>query len=112
MISSPDPAHPNDASTDLFEYNRSTGQTRKLFDNSTQSQPDGGFTFASPTFSGTSTDGSLVAFVNQLSSSSNNQGGGSIRVLEVLRESDGFTWARRRSATATRPTTSNRSSSA
>ncbi|MGB8635077.1 MAG: hypothetical protein WCD66_05200 [Rhodanobacteraceae bacterium] len=89
-ISSADPAQPNEASTDLFAYNRTTGQTRRLFNNSTQTLPDGSHLFASPMFSGTSADGTLVAFVNLLASSSNNQGGGGIRQLKVLRASDGF----------------------
>lgn len=89
-ISSADPAQPNEASTDLFAYNRITGQRRRLFNNSTLSQPDGSHLFASPMFSGTSADGSLVAFVNVLASSSNSQGGGAIRQLKVLRASDGF----------------------
>ncbi len=89
-ISSADPAQPNEASTDLFAYNRVTGQTRRLFNNSTITQPDGSHLFASPMFSGTSADGTLVAFVNVLSSSSNSQGGGSIRQLKVLCASDGF----------------------
>ena len=89
-ISSADPAQPNEASTDLFAYNRVTGQTRRLFNNTTQTQPDGSHLFASPMFSGTSADGTLVAFVNVLASSSNSQGGGAIRQLKVLRASDGF----------------------
>jgi len=89
VMSSPDPAQPNEASTDLFAHDLLTGQTRKLVNNVTQPQPDGSFLFASPLFSATEANGQRVAYVNQLSSSS-PQGGGSFRRLSVIRASDGF----------------------
>src|SRR5690606_9069031 len=90
-ISSADPAQPNEASTDLFAFDRVTGQTRRLVNNVTQENPpdSGNFLFASPLFSATSADGQLVAFVNQLSSNNNQLQGGSIRSLNVIRASDG-----------------------
>lgn len=92
VVSSPDPAQPGEASTDLFAHDLTTGQTRKLVDNQTQQQPDGTFLFASPLFSGTEITGERVAFVNQLSSSG-PQGSGSFRQLSVIRASDGFNLA-------------------
>jgi hypothetical protein len=92
VVSSPDPAQPNEASTDLFAHDLLTGLTRKLVDNVTQAQPDGGFLFASPLFSATEVNGQRVAYVNQLSNS-NPQGGGSVRQLSVVRASDGFNLA-------------------
>ncbi len=92
VISSPDPAQPGEASTDLFAHDLTNGQTRKLVDNITQQQPDGTFLFASPLFSGTEVNGQRVAFVNQLSNS-NPEGGGSVRQLSVIRASDGFNLA-------------------
>lgn len=89
VISSPDPAAPNEASTDLFAFDLVTGQTRKLVDNVTETQPDGSNFFASPLFSATETNGQRVAYVNQLASSS-SQGGGAVRQLSVVRASDGF----------------------
>jgi len=89
VVSSPDPAQPSEASTDLFAHDLLTGQTRKLVNNVTQQQPDGSFLFASPLFSATEVNGQRVAYVNQLSSSS-PQGGGSFRQLSVIRASDGF----------------------
>jgi hypothetical protein len=89
VVSSPDPAQPNEASTDLFAHDLLTGLTRKLVNNVTQPQPDGSFLFASPLFSGTEINGQRMAYVNQLSNS-NPQGGGSIRQLSVVRASDGF----------------------
>jgi len=89
VLSSPDPAQPNEASTDLFAHDLLTGQTRKLVDNVTQPQPDGTFLFASPLFSATEVTGQRVAYVNQLSNS-NPQGGGSVRQLSVVRASDGL----------------------
>lgn len=89
VISSPDPAQPFEASSDLFAHELNTGVTRKLVNNTTQSQPDGSFTFASPLFSGTEFNSQRVAYVNQVSSS-NPEGGGSFRILKVVRASDGF----------------------
>jgi len=89
VVSSPDPAQPGEASTDLFAHDLLTGQTRQLVDNVTEEQPDGSFLFASPLFSATEVNGQRVAYVNQLSSSS-PQGGGSFRQLSVIRASDGF----------------------
>ncbi len=89
VISSPDPAAPNEASTDLFAHDLTTGQTRKLVDNVTRTQPDGSNLFASPLFSATESNGRRIAFVNLLASSS-SQGGGAIRQLSVIRASDGF----------------------
>jgi hypothetical protein len=86
---SPDPAQADSTSMDLFVYDRATGQHRKLYDNVTQQLPGGGFAFASPGFSGTSADGQLVAFANQVSNTGEGgSGGGSVRVLAVVR-SDG-----------------------
>ena len=92
VVSSPDPAQPSEASTDLFAHDLTNGQTRKLVDNQTQQLPDGTFLFASPLFSGTELTGERVAFVNQLSSSNPN-GSGSVRQLSVIRASDGFNLA-------------------
>lgn len=89
VVSSPDPARPNEASTDLFAHDLLTGQTRKLVDNVTETQPDGSIFFASPLFSGTEANGQRVAYVNQLASSS-PQGGGAVRQLSVIRATDGF----------------------
>jgi hypothetical protein len=88
VISSPDPAQPNEASTDLFAHELQTGLTRKLVDNVTQPQPDGSFIFASPLFSATEVNNHRVAFVNQVSNS-HQDGGGSFRFLNVIRASDG-----------------------
>ncbi|MEE4330811.1 MAG: hypothetical protein V2J10_08085 [Wenzhouxiangella sp.] len=89
VVSSPDPAQPNEASTDLFAHELLTGQTRKLVNNVTQPQNDGTFIFSSPLFSGTEVNRQRVAYVNQVSTS-NPQGGGSTRILNVIRASDGF----------------------
>ncbi len=89
-ISSPDPAQPMEASWDLFEFNRDTGQTRRLVNNVTQPLPDGGFIFSQPLFSQTSSDGQLIAWVNQVSSNNPQQQGGSHRLLNVIRASDGL----------------------
>lgn len=89
-ISSPDPAQPLEPSWDLFEFDRQTGQTRRLVDNVTQPQPDGGFIFFQPLFSQLSGDGQLVAWVNQVSSNNPDQQGGSFRILHVIRSTDGF----------------------
>ncbi|MEN1728520.1 MAG: hypothetical protein AAGJ52_08765, partial [Pseudomonadota bacterium] len=80
IISSPDPAQPNEASTDLFAHDLATGQTRKLVNNVTQQQSDGTFLFASPLFSAVEVNNQRVAYVNQLSNSDPN-GGGSVRQL-------------------------------
>lgn len=89
VVSSPDPAQPSEASTDLFAHELQTGVTRKLVNNTTQPQDDGTFIFSSPLFSGTEFTGQRVAYVNQVSTS-NPQGGGSTRILNVIRASDGF----------------------
>jgi hypothetical protein len=89
VVSSPDPAQPSEASTDLFAHELATGGTRKLVNNVTKTQDDGTFIFASPLFSGTEFNGQRVAYVNQVSNS-NPQGGGSTRLLNVIRASDGF----------------------
>lgn len=88
VISSPDPAQPFEASTDLFAHELQTGVTRKLVDNLTQSQDDGSFIFASPLFSATEVNNQRIAFVNQVSSS-HQDGGGSFRFLNVIRASNG-----------------------
>src|SRR5690554_3744187 len=62
VFSSPDPQRPFEASLDLFAFDRNTRQTRKLVDNQTEELPDGSIHFASPQFSHTSADGSLIAF--------------------------------------------------
>src|SRR5690606_26586226 len=70
-ISSADPAQPNEASTDLFAFDRVTGQTRRLVNNVTQENPadSGNFLFASPLFSATSADSQLVAVTGRLACS-------------------------------------------
>ncbi len=92
VISSPDPAQPLEASQDLFAFNLTTGQRRKLWDNVTQSLPGGGFLFATPMWSATSSNGQRVAFVNQTSATSggNDPVSGGVRQLRVIRASDGF----------------------
>ena len=89
VVSSPDPGQPSEASTDLFAHELPTGITRKLVNNVTQPQDDGTFIFSSPLFTGTEANGQRVAYVNQVSSSS-PEGGGSFRILNVIRASDGF----------------------
>lgn len=92
VVSSPDPAQPFEASQDLFAFDLNTGQRRKIWDNVTQSLPDGGFLFATPLWSGTSSNGQRVAFVNQTSGTSGNVDpmSGGVRQLRVIRASDGF----------------------
>ncbi len=90
VVSSPDPAQPADASQDLFAVNLQNGQVRKLWDNVTQALPGGGFLFASPQWSGTSSNGQRVAFVNQTGSTSGEPSSGGLRQLRVIRASDGF----------------------
>src|SRR5690606_15248639 len=53
VASSPDPQQPQEASWDLFAFDRVTGQRWRLVNNVTQEQPDGSFNFASPLFSAT-----------------------------------------------------------
>ncbi len=86
-ISSGDPAFPNEASDDLWEYDRATGLTRKIIDNETETQPDGSIFFSSPVFTGRSPDNQLVAVATQLGAV---PGGGLPQQLTVHRASDGF----------------------
>ncbi len=92
IVSSPDPAQPFEASQDLFAFDLRNGQRRKLWDNVTQSLPDGGFLFATPLWSATSSSGQRVAFVNQTSGTSggNDPVSGGVRQLRVIRATDGF----------------------
>ncbi len=92
IVSSPDPAQPSEASQDLFAFDLNTGLRRKLWDNVTQSLPGGGFLFATPLWSATSSNGQRVAFVNQTSGTSggNDPVSGGVRQLRVIRASDGF----------------------
>ncbi|MCC5866731.1 MAG: hypothetical protein JJU31_16540 [Wenzhouxiangella sp.] len=92
IVSSPDPAQPFEASQDLFAFDLNTGLRRKLWNNVTQSLPDGGFLFATPMWSATSSNGQRVAFVNQTSATSggNDPVSGGVRQLRVIRASDGF----------------------
>lgn len=89
-ISSVDPAHPSEASSDLFLHDLISGQTAKLWNNTTTTAPDGSNVFYSPMFSRASDSGQLVAFVNQVSTNNNQGQGGSHRRLEVVRTSDGM----------------------
>lgn len=90
VVSSPDPAQPGEASQDLFAVNLQNGQVRKLWNNVTQALPGGGFLFATPQWSGTSSNGQRVAFVNQTSATSDDPASGGTRQLRVIRASDGF----------------------
>jgi hypothetical protein len=89
LVSAVDPAQPNEASQDLFAMNLQNGQVRRLVDNVTQSLPDGGFIFATPIWSAMSSSAQRVAFVNQLSGTSNDFAGGSTRQLSVISGIDG-----------------------
>ncbi len=92
VVSSPDPAQPFEASQDLFAFDLRNGQRRKLWNNVTQTLPDGGNLFATPMWSATSSNGQRVAFVNQTSGTSggNDPVSGGVRQLRVIRASDGF----------------------
>lgn len=87
VFSSPDPAQPHETSWDLFAFDRVTGTSRRVHDNVTQ-EDNGSFLFFAPLFSGTSADGGLVAFANQVSNTT-SQGSNSFRHLRVNRLSDG-----------------------
>ncbi|MCA9189125.1 MAG: dockerin type I repeat-containing protein [Pirellulaceae bacterium] len=87
LISAADPMFPNEASGDLFEYDRVTGQTRQVIDNSTTQRLDGTLDFSTPLFSTRSPDNQLIALSTQLGST---PGGGNPRTLTVHRASDGF----------------------
>lgn len=89
-ISSPDPAHPSEASTDLFLHDLVTQQTVRLWNNTTTTAPNGSNVFYSPMFSRASDDGQLVAFVNQVGTNNNQGQGGAHRRLEIVRTSDGM----------------------
>jgi hypothetical protein len=86
-LSSPDPAFPNEASDDLWEYDRATGITRKIIDNDTIEE-NGSIFFSAPVFSARSPDNQLVAVATQLGAVPS--GGGLPRQLTVHRASDGF----------------------
>lgn len=86
-ISAPDPQFPDEASDDLWEFDRFTQQTRKVIDSETMTQPDGSIFFSSPLFSALSPDNQLIAVATQLGAV---PGGGLPRTLTVHRASDGF----------------------
>lgn len=90
LLSSIDPAQPNEASQDLFALNLQTGVRRRLVNNQTVPDPGGGFNFATPLWSGMSGSGQLVAFVNQVSGTNDDPVSGGTRQLRVIRASDGF----------------------
>jgi len=90
LMSSIDPAQPNEASQDLFALELQSGQLRKLVDNVTQPDPEGGFMFATPLWSAMSSNGTRVAFVNQIANTTNDPLSGSVRQLNVIQGSDGF----------------------
>lgn len=90
LLSSIDPAQPHEASQDLFVLNLQNGQRRRIVDNQTVPNPGGGFDFATPLWSAMSGNSQLVAFVNQVSSTSGDPLSGGVRQLRVIRASDGF----------------------
>jgi hypothetical protein len=86
LISAADPQFPNETSGDVFVFDRANGQTRKVINHDTQTQPDGSNFFRAPLYSALSPNNELVAVAIQEATSP----GGTRRVISMYRASDGF----------------------
>ena len=78
-----DPLRPNQASSDLFLFDRATGRSTTLIDNTARTLRDQTITSIQPIFSALSPDNRFVAVHSVLATFSAN-GGGAIEDLEVF----------------------------
>ncbi len=90
VISAPDPARPNQTSTDLFLYDRANGTRRHLIDNTTEELQGGAFATINPRFSALSPSNQLVAVNTSILITTNLQGVSTTPKLSVHRVSDGL----------------------
>ena len=86
LISAADPQFPNEASGDVFVFDRANGETRKVINHETETAPNGSIFFETPLYSALSPNNELVVVAIQEATSP----GGTRRVLSVYRASDGF----------------------
>lgn len=90
VISAPDPARPNQTSTDLFLFDRANGSIRTLVDNTTEALQGGAFATVNPRFSALSPNNQLVVVNSSILITTNLQGVSVTPKLSVHRVSDGF----------------------
>lgn len=79
-----DPLRPNQASSDLFLFDRGTGRTTTLVDNTALANRDQSITSRQPLFSAMSPNNQLVA-VHTIVATISNNGGGTFEHLEMIR---------------------------